>query len=528
MGRGGQATGTQGASGEETSATTPAPLLRVAIAGAGFSGAILARQLHAEPGVEVVCFESSAQESVRAHWTQPVTGAGLNINPNALATLAQIDPELVERLRGIGLPRNKVKASTVDGRPLYEADMVEQKMADTLGLRVRWDDANRLIRDAAIGCIQWESKIVDHKVGADGAVEVTVETADGARAVHSGFDLLVAGEGRYSPTRARVTGPPPATFGDVCNFRILVPNCQPDGTPWPADLPASTGLFDDLQLIYNDTPSDANIAADSPLRADAAFMKTVMQSTPRVGIMRIPRSKFREDVGESLYLFGNFAIPAGGDIPEAAKTAEAMQVLFTPKGGDGELTAEGRFIRETLVRNAEQLHWARFQDIPVVYNDDSGHVLLLGDACHAFCPSLGQGATTSVEDACVAADEILKAVRAAKAGAASAAAAPAGGADTAVLGGHGLSGEVPRICAAVASRQTERMAFIRDGSTAAGDHVHFLPGESDGRGCLAEDAAAWMDDSHASGWRGTIRQIWLEYPRLSSTIAAPVAAPAAC
>ena len=93
----------------------------------------------------------------------------------------------------------------------------------------------------------------------------------------------MAGEGRYSPTRARVTGPPPATFGDVCNFRILVPNCQPDGTPWPADLPASTGLFDDLQLIYNDTPSDANIAADSPLRADAAFMKTVMQSTPRVG-----------------------------------------------------------------------------------------------------------------------------------------------------------------------------------------------------------------------------------------------------
>lgn len=528
MCRGGLATGTQGvsaAAGWTAAAATPAPLLRVAIAGAGFSGAILARQLDAEPGVEVVCFESSAQESVRAHWTQPVTGAGLNINPNALATLAQIDPELVERLRGIGLPRNKVKASTVEGRPLYEADMVEQKMADTLGLRVRWDDANRLIRDAAGACIVWESKIVDHKVRADGSVEVTVE-AGGARTVHGGFDLLVAGEGRYSPTRARAIGTPLTTFGDVCNFRILVPNCQPDGTPWGAESPATAGgLFDDLQLIYNDTPSEANIAADSPLRADPDFMQTVMRSTPRVGIMRIPRSRFRADVGESLYLFGNFAIPAGEAIPEAAKTAEAMQVLFTPAGGDQRLTAEGRFIRETLVRNAEQLHWARFQDIPVVYGDDSGHVLLLGDACHAFCPSLGQGATTSVEDACVAADEILRVVRAARTTRAAPACA-AGDADSAV-GGHGLVGaQVPSICAAVARRQAERMAFIRDGSTAAGDHVHFLPGESDGRGCLAEDAAAWMDDAHSSGWRGTIRRIWLEYPRLSHRIAAPQ--PACC
>jgi 2-polyprenyl-6-methoxyphenol hydroxylase-like FAD-dependent oxidoreductase len=79
----------------------------VAVAGGGFSGAILARILNSEPGVEVVVFEQSAKTSVRKHWTQPVTGAGLNLNPNALGTLAQIDPELLERLKGIGLPRNK-------------------------------------------------------------------------------------------------------------------------------------------------------------------------------------------------------------------------------------------------------------------------------------------------------------------------------------------------------------------------------------------------------------------------------------
>ena len=473
------------------------PVLRVAIAGAGFSGAILARQLAAEPGVECVCFESSAQEAVRAHWTQPVTGAGLNINPNALATLGQIDTELVGRLRSIGLPRNKVKAATVTGRPLYEADMVEQKLADVLGLRVRWDDANRLIREAAGECIQWESKIVDHTVEG-GKVSVTVERAGGGQEVVGGFDLLVAGEGRYSPTRTRVAGTPKATFGNVCNFRILVPNAQPDGSSWPAEL--GTGLFDDLQLLYNETPSEANLSADSALRQDKDFMGTVMNSTPRVGIMRIPASKFREDVGESLYLFGNFAIPAGGDIPEASKTAEAMRCLFTPEAGEAEMTAEGRFIRETLEINADKLHWARFQDIPVVYGDDSGHVLMLGDACHAFCPSLGQGATTSIEDACVAADEILGAVRAAKASAS-------------------LNEAVPGLVAAIGARQSERMEFIRDASTEAGDHVHFLEGESNGLGCLTEDAAAWMDDSHSSGWRDSIRQIWLSYPQLSNTIA---------
>ena len=57
------------------------PVCRVAVAGAGFSGAILARQLRMEPGFEVVCFEKMAEKSVRKHWTQPVTGAGASQLP---------------------------------------------------------------------------------------------------------------------------------------------------------------------------------------------------------------------------------------------------------------------------------------------------------------------------------------------------------------------------------------------------------------------------------------------------------------
>jgi 2-polyprenyl-6-methoxyphenol hydroxylase-like FAD-dependent oxidoreductase len=499
MGGGGQQTIDAAATQSGAACSAPAdPVLRVAVAGGGFSGAILARILNSEPGVEVVVFEQSAKSSVRKHWTQPVTGAGLNLNPNALATLSQIDPELVERLKGIGLPRNTVCASTVSGRHLYDQDMVGEKLAACKGLRVRWDDANTLIREAAGESIRWETIVVDHQVEESGKVTVTTEHNDGTRTVHNDFDLFVAGEGRYSPTRARVTGKPETTFGDVCNFRILVPNCQPDGTPWPSEL--GTGLFDDLQLVYNDTPSECNLSADSPLRQDEDFMNTVMRSTPRVGIMRIPASKFREDVGESLYLFGNFAIPDKGQIPEASKTKEAMHCLFTPASGDESMTAEAKFIRQTLTDNAEQLHWARFQDIEPVYGDSTGHVLMLGDACHAFCPSLGQGATTSIEDACVAADELLGAVRKAR---------------SAGAGSAGSS--MPAVVEKIGQRQTDRMRMIRDASTEAGDHVRFLEGDSDGVNCLAEDVGAWVDDAHSSGWRDTIRRVWLEHPQISNT-----------
>mmetsp|Transcript_64715 Transcript_64715/g.179804 ORF Transcript_64715/g.179804 Transcript_64715/m.179804 type:complete len:516 (+) Transcript_64715:65-1612(+) len=428
------------------------PIARIAIAGAGFSGAILARQLSMEPNVEVICFEKSAQNAVRKHWTQPVTGAGLNINPNAMATLTQQDPELARQLRGIGLPRESVRASTLTGRQIYEQDMVKEGLADTHGCRVRWDDANTLIRSAAGGCIRWETTVDDHVVNEDGTIDITLGHADGSSSIERGFDLLVAGEGRYSGVRARATPNLETTFGNVCNFRILVPNAQPDGSQWPAEY-GEAGLFDDLQLIYNDTPSMENLATDSKLRGDREFESCVMRSTPRVGIMRIPKSTFKSEVGESLYIFGNFAIPDGGDVPAGSKTAEAMHCMFTPAGGEDAMTPEGRFIRETLSTNATDLHWSRFQDISVQYSDESRGVLMLGDACHAFCPSLGQGATTSIEDACVAASELQAALRG----------------KTTTDSHECVVAALKEAVGNISKRQSDRVSFIRDISTEVGN-----------------------------------------------------------
>lgn len=493
----------KGADGNTTTQVMTAevtPVVRIAIAGAGFSGAILARQLNKEPGVDVVCYEKMAQASVRKHWTQPVTGAGLNINPNAMGCIGQVDPELRDRLRGIGLPRETVRASTVTGRHIYEQDMVAEGLADTHGCRVRWDDANTLIRQAAGDCIRWETTVEDHVVEKDGSITLTLANADdGSTSTEAGFDLLIAGEGRYSNTRTRALGSvAPTSYGNVCNFRILVPNAQPDGTPWPAEM--GTGLFDDLQLIYNETPTVDNLAPGSALREDHEFVNTVLRSTPRVGIMRIPASKFKAEVGESLYIFGNFAIPDQKDVPAGSKTGEAMHCMFTPAGGDAELTPEGRFIRETLTKNADSLHWSRFQDIPVEFSDATGHVLMLGDAAHGFCPSLGQGATTSIEDACLAATELIGAVRR----------------TTSLVASdrHLVIAELRAAVAKIGERQSDRVDFIGSISTEAGEHIRFLPGDVDGRGCLDDDALAWTDDNHKSGWRQKIRRTWLEYPKL--------------
>ena len=47
-----------------------------------------------------------------------------------------------------------------------------------------------------------------------------------------------------------------------------------------------------------------------------------------------------------------------------------------------------------------------------------------------------------------------------------------------------------------------------------GEHIRFGKADRDGVNCLAEDAAAWTDDEHASGWRDKVRRMWLGYPKL--------------
>ena len=214
----------------------------------------------------------------------------------------------------------------------------------------------------------------------------------------------------------------------------------------------------------------------------------MLRSNVRVGIMRIPKSNFRNDIEESLYLFGNFAIPNGQDIPDSAKSAEALYCLFTPAEGEEKMTEEAKYIRAALSSNAEKLHWARFQDIPVVYHDKAKKVLLLGDASHSFCPSLGQGATLAIEDACIASHLLLSSIRKSEP----------------------LSIAIDKI----AEHQTERVSMIRDMSNEAAKHILFETGEPNGSSALIQDSDAWTNEKSISQWRDKVRQMWLSYPKI--------------
>jgi 2-polyprenyl-6-methoxyphenol hydroxylase-like FAD-dependent oxidoreductase len=92
-------------------------------------------------------------------------------------------------------------------------------------------------------------------------------------------------------------------------------------------------------------------------------------------------------------------------------------------------------------------------------------VLLLGDAAHPMVPTLGQGATQSIEDACVAVDEIRAALRA--------------------------GDELSAIPARVAARRMERIRFVVDFSREATDTM--LAGADPVAGTLAKTQKPFQD-----------------------------------
>ena len=461
--------------------------VRIGIVGSGFSGSILARQLlRHDIEVEVVVFEKTQRGQVKRHWTQPVTGAGLNINPNAMATLKQIDHELYDKFHLIGANREIVTGITIQGEKLYKLDVIKDHLADAYGCRVRWDDANTLMRSYLEDVTVYDSNVVGCTIEKDEKITLSINKG-GNLYKENNFDLLIACDGRYSSIRSTTIGVPETTFGKVCNFRILLPNCNLDGSLFYSSQGKSI-FFDDLQLFYNENSSIKNLPKNSILRHDPVFTRRVLRSNMRVGIMRIPSSNFRDDVKESLYLFGNFSIPEGKDIPESAKTAEALYCLLTPAEGDVNMTEEAKYIRDAVSSNAERLHWSRFQDIPVVYHDDNKKILFLGDAAHGFSPALGQGATLAIEDACLASHLLLSSIRK----------------------NEPLSIALDKI----SKFQLNRAKTIRDMSNEAAEHILFEEGENSGMSALTKDSESWLKENSPNKWRHKVRNMWLGYPKI--------------
>jgi salicylate hydroxylase len=364
--------------------------MKIVIIGAGVAGCIVARALSGLPDVELFCLEKVESSD------HSESGTGLNVGPNAIKALLRHDIALHAAVQAKSLPWKTWRISLTDGTELFNLPLTQ--VADNLGIRIRWSELYAALRGEAEGLIRYGAQVSSVGYMPDDPERLFVEYAeDGVSHRIDGIDLLVAGDGRYSVTRERLAGPPVMRQHGVVIYRLLVPD-------------TSGGLIDDYEQWFN--------------------------GPNRLLAFRVP--------GDAIYIAGTFPIPPGAEVPEAAKDAAYQRALYTP--ANGKPSAQCAWMIDQICANVSSIHWARLQESPPLYSDARGHVLYLGDASHGMVPTLGQGATQAVEDACVAADLLLKHF-------------------------SGIAASVPDVLRQFMRLREERVRFVMDFSREASDTI---------------------------------------------------------
>ena len=319
--------------------------LHIVIVGAGVAGCIVARTLAQCAGVDVTCLERVSRDD------HSEAGTGLNIGPNAIKLLRAHDPALADAVAAASLPWKSWRTSLTDGSELFTLPLSD--VADNDGVRIRWSELYRVLRDSAGNAVRYGVTVSDIGRGADGRCRLSY-TADGRTVALEDIDLLIGADGRYADTRRALSGAPVMRQVGVAIFRLLVPD-------------TSAGLIDDYEQWFN--------------------------GPNRLLAFRVPPGH--------IYMAGTFPLNAGHEIGDADKSAEALRRYYTP--ADAAPGPQCAWLIDTLCTNVGAIHWARLQETEAGYRDGDAPLLYLGDAAHGMVPTLGQGATQAIEDGCVAA-----------------------------------------------------------------------------------------------------------------------------
>jgi salicylate hydroxylase len=320
--------------------------MKIAIIGAGVAGCILARSLADIPGVDTVCLERVLQDD------HSESGTGLNIGPNAVKALRLTEPALADAIAAASFAWKTWRVSLTDGTVLF--DLPLDRVADCDGVRIRWSELYSVLRNEAADVIQYGCEIQTIARDPNAAAKTTVHyTHHGEPRVLDDIDLLIAADGRYSQTRETFAGAPAVRQLGVSIFRLLVPD-------------TSAGLIDDYEQWFN--------------------------GPNRLLSFRVPSAH--------IYIAGTFPIPADEPVPDACKTAGFLRAAYTPEGGLP--SDQATWLIDTVCANTDALHWARMQESDMRFAEPDVQVMYLGDAAHGMVPTLGQGATQAIEDACCA------------------------------------------------------------------------------------------------------------------------------
>jgi salicylate hydroxylase len=321
--------------------------LRVVIIGAGVAGAILARRLARLPQIELFCLEKVEPED------HSEAGTGLNVGPNAIKALQQCDAELAGLVRTQSLPWASWRTSLSDGTLLFDLPLAT--VADNAGIRIRWSELYDVLRAGARGVIQYGCQVTAIGPGATDPLRSSVAwTQHGVAHRLDDIDLLIGVDGRYSATRSAFSGLPPPRHVGVAIVRTLVED-------------TSGGLIDDYEQWFN--------------------------GAHRLLAFRVPPGH--------VYIAATFPIDKGEQIHEEWKTEAVMRATYAPTGGQP--CAQVRWLLDAMCANLGDSHWARMQESEVLFAESERQVMYLGDSAHGMAPTLGQGATQAIEDACCAA-----------------------------------------------------------------------------------------------------------------------------
>jgi 2-polyprenyl-6-methoxyphenol hydroxylase-like FAD-dependent oxidoreductase len=394
--------------------------LRIVIVGAGVAGSLIAGGLGRRDDVEVICLE----KAVSANHSD--SGTGLNIGPNGIKALRSAMPEVAETIVANAYPWRRWTIGLADGRELFDLDLLD--VADNPGVRIRWSELYALLRSPVGPAITYSAEL--SRCGRDerGLFAVYADGSGVARTLH-GVDLLISADGRYSHVRRHFFGEDEQNFLGVCLYRILF--AVDDDCP-----------IDDYGQWFN--------------------------GPNRLLAFRVP--------GNLVYCAGSFTLPADGAIRDEMKTPEMLRGYYTPL--NGKLSRQCGFLVDAIVGHADRIHWARLQEGSVRYNGEPG-VLLVGDSAHPMTPTLGQGATQAVEDACVVVDEVRKALAT----------------------GESLASVADRVDA----RRRERVQFVVDFSRDATDTM--LPGADPIAGTMRKLEPLFQD---------RLKRLYRDTPRASA------------
>ncbi|GAA4323385.1 FAD-dependent monooxygenase [Pigmentiphaga soli] len=331
--------------------------MKIVIIGAGVAGAILAHRLHGLPGIELLCLE---RVGLGDH---AEAGTGLNVGPNAIKALRRADPALAAEVEAASLPWNRWTTSLADGTVL--ADLPLPQVADNPGIRIRWSELYRVLRTAAGTAIRYGCTITG--IGRDPARPgcTVVEWTQGSQAYRmDGIDLLVGCDGRYSDVRAAFSGAPEPHHIGAAIGRALVED-------------SSGGLIDDYGQWFN---------GDHRLLA------------------------FRVKPGH-VYIAATFPTEPGAPVRPEWSTEAVVRAAWQPTSGKP-LSAQMQWLLDAFCGALADSHWARVQESEPRFAEPDAGVLYLGDSAHGMVPTLGQGATQAMEDACAAALILEREIRA--------------------------------------------------------------------------------------------------------------------